>query len=270
MIDTKNNEDYKIFVDFMDELADAAAKVTLKYFRKPLEVINKGPKLGTDFDPVTIADQNTEKMILKLMSSRFPTHNIMGEEQSDETNNDSIYTWVIDPIDGTRAFITGIPTWGTLVAMHDGEKPVIGMLDQPYLNERFIGTPSGSFLNGKIIKCRPCSDISVATLSTTDPQRLFATNDEKTAFDQVAAKAKLVRNGFDCYAYAMIATGFIDVVIESGLEPYDIQALIPIIEGAGGIVSNWQGEHAHQGGQILACGDKRLHKQVIEILNHTN
>ena len=264
-----SNIDVKLYSDFLHEVANAAAAVSLKYFKKNIGIENKGPKLGTNFDPVTIADKNTEKAIRELIRTRFPDHNILGEEEAEENKN-SNFTWVIDPIDGTKAYITGVPTWGTLVSLHNGEKPIIGLLDQPYLKERFIGTPDGTLMNGKPIKCRPCDDLFQATISTTDPLQLFDGPVEQDAFFRVASRAKLMRNGYDCYAYAMIAAGFMDVVIESGLAPYDISALIPIIEGAGGIVTNWQGGPADQGGQVLACGDKRLHEEVVELLNITD
>lgn len=261
--------DLKQYTDFMHELAAAAANVSLKYFKKKIDVESKGPKLSTNFDPVTIADKNTENIIRELIRTRFPDHNINGEEQADE-NKGSKYTWVIDPIDGTRAYITGIPTWATLVALHDGDKPIIGLLDQPYIKERFVGTSDGTTMNGQKITCRPCDDLLKATISTTDPLQLFNGPVEQDAFFRVASRAKMMRNGYDSYAYAMIAAGFMDIVIESGLHAHDIQALIPIIEGAGGIVTNWQGDAADQGGQVLACGDKRLHEQVVELLNITD
>lgn len=260
-----DNQNYKQYADFLETLGNAAAAVSLKYFRKPVEVVNKGPKLGSNFDPVTVADKETEQIIRDLIEKHFPDHNILGEEHVSVLDKKTDFTWVIDPIDGTRAFISGIPTWGTLIALHDGGKPFVGMLDQPYLKERFIGTPNGTTLNGDKIKCRPCPDISVATLSTTDPVKLF-NEAEKKSYDKVASKANLNRNGFDCYAYAMVACGFIDAVIESGLEPYDIQALIPIIQGSGGIITNWQGNPCDQGGQVVACGDKQLHSQIINLL----
>lgn len=262
------NIDTKPYSDLMHELANAAASVSLKYFKKPIEVLSKGAKLGTDFDPVTIADKNAEKAIRELIRTRFPTHNIMGEEEAFEDKN-SDYTWIIDPIDGTRSYITGIPTWGTLVALRYKNKTIIGMLDQPYLKERYIGSSKGAFLNGKPIKTRPCDTIFNATISTTDPLQLFNGEEEQDKFFRVAAGAKTMRNGYDCYAYAMIAAGFIDVVIESGLNAHDIQALIPIIEGAGGVVTNWSGEAVLSGGQVVACGDARLHEQVIGLLNTT-
>ena len=186
------DDDLKIYTDFLHEVASAAANVSLKYFKKPIEVQSKGPKLGTDFDPVTIADQNTEKAIRELIRTHFPDHNIQGEEQATEQKG-SNYTWVIDPIDGTRAYITGIPTWGTLVSLHDGNKTIVGMLDQPYLKERYIGTENTTMFNGRKISCRPCDDLFNATISTTDPLQLFRGPIEQDAFFRVASRAKLMR-----------------------------------------------------------------------------
>ncbi len=262
-----NNNKIKEYSDFLDMLADAAAEITLPMFKKPLHVVNKGKKLRLDFDPVTEADKQAEKVIRNLISQNYPDHNILGEEHGQEQNGKSEYTWVIDPIDGTRAYICGIPTWGTLIALNDGKYPLIGMLDQPYLKERYIGTGDKAFLNGQRINCRNCTDISNATLSTTDPTQLFANEKDSDAFGRVAAKARLVRNGYDCYAYVMVAAGFMDIVIESGLEAYDIQALIPIIEGAGGVITDWSGGSAADGGQVVATATKALHKQVLTLLN---
>ena len=269
MSDNLNLDEIKEYVDFLHILADAAAEITLQSFRAPLDVINKGRKLQSDFDPVTQADRDAEEVIRRLILEKYPRHNLVGEEHGHETNSSGAdgLSWIIDPIDGTRAYITGIPLWGTLIALNDGQRPVIGMMDQPYLKERYIGSPMGSSLNGSPLHCRPCSDIALATLSTTDPVQLFATDDDRHAFERVAAKANLVRNGYDCYAYMMVAAGHMDVVIESGLESYDIQPLVPIIENAGGIVTSWDGGSPDDGGQIIACGDKALHAQALDILN---
>ncbi|MFC7049573.1 inositol monophosphatase family protein, partial [Emcibacter nanhaiensis] len=228
MSDTLNPDEIKEYVDFLHILGDAAAEITLKSFRAPLDVVNKGRKLQSDFDPVTRADRDAEAAIRRLILDKYPAHNLIGEEHGQAINPDNQdgMNWIIDPIDGTRAFIAGIPLWGTLIAVNDGKGPVIGMMDQPYLKERYIGSPLGSSLNGSPIHCRPCPDISQATLSTTDPVQLFATMDDRRAFEKVAAMANMVRNGYDCYAYMMVASGHMDVVIESGLESYDIQPLI--------------------------------------------
>ena len=257
----------KDYTDLLERLAAAAADITLPMFKQPVDVINKGKKLQLDYDPVTEADKQAEQVIRKLINQAYPDHNILSEEQGSEQNSTSPYTWVIDPIDGTRAYICGIPTWGTLVALNNGGTPLVGMLDQPYLKERYMGTPDGATLNGRKITCRPCTDLSSATISTTDPSQFFACDADLDAFNRVAPKARLVRNGYDCYAYAMVAAGFIDVVIESGLEPYDIQAMIPIVQGAGGIITNWNGQSAAEGGQIVASATAELHDQVLELLN---
>lgn len=266
-----HDKSFKEYCDFMALLATAAEEVTLKYFRQNTQTINKGPKFGSDFDPVTIADQNAEKAIRTLIKEKYPDHDIIGEEHGTEKNSTSngwteTWSWVIDPIDGTRSFISGIPLWGTLVALNDGTRPVVGMLDQPYLKERYIGTRRYATLNGSEIRCRDCSDIKDATLSTTDPL-LFANGQDLEAFNRVAKQANMVRNGYDCYAYAMLASGHMDLVIESGLETYDIQALIPLVKGAGGIITNWQGGPADQGGQVIAAATETLHRQALELLN---
>tara|TARA_B100001939_G_scaffold348235_1_gene374647 strand:- start:4394 stop:5212 length:819 start_codon:yes stop_codon:yes gene_type:complete len=271
MSETLTSDKIREYINFLDTLAEASAKVTLKSFRQPHDVANKGRKLNTDFDPVTEADKEAEQVIRTLIHQRYPEHDLVGEELGREHFGAEgwveRWSWIIDPIDGTRAFITGIPLWGTLIALNDGQQPVIGMLDQPYLKERFIGTPEGSMLNGTPIHTRACPDIGAATISTTDPIQLFATEEDRAAFERVAARATMMRNGYDCYAYAMLACGFIDIVIESGLEAYDIQALIPIVENAGGVVTTWEGGPADQGGQVVACGDTRLHTQVLDLLN---
>jgi len=259
------------YTDFLNRLANAAAEITLSRFKKPINVTNKGQKLGLDYDPVTKADHDTEKAIRSLINQYYPDHSILGEEQGHDqkkgrNKDNGHWTWVIDPIDGTRAYICGIPTWGTLVALNDGARPLYGMLDQPYLKERYIGTPEGAYLNGQKINCRPCRDLSEATISTTDPTQFFSTAEDARCFHRVAAQARLIRNGYDCYAYAMVATGFMDVVIESGLEAYDIQALIPIIEGAGGIITDWTGGSAAEGGQVVAAATPELHAQVLTLL----
>lgn len=262
----KNSE----YTDFLNTLAEAAAEVTMPLFKVPLDVINKGRKLNSDFDPVTEADSQAEQVIRTLINKAYPHHNILGEEQGAEQNCDASdqdqWTWVIDPIDGTRAYICGIPTWGTLVALNNNGNPLYGMLDQPYLKERYIGTPDGATLNGAKLSTRPCNDLSEATISTTDPTQFFSCDADVDAFNRVAAKARLVRNGYDCYAYVMVAAGFMDVVIESGLEAYDIQALIPIVEGAGGVITSWTGGSAAEGGQVVASANKTLHDQVLKLL----
>lgn len=256
---------------FAGELADAAAAVTLRYFRQPLDVINKAD--GDDYDPVTRADREAETAIRSLIAARFPDHGILGEEHGElKGPEDWVHrcSWVIDPVDGTRAFISGLPLWGTLIAFHDGDKPAIGVIDHPAVGERFTGSPSGAFFTSRsgerrAIRTRSCATLADATISTTDPA-LFAAGAEKAAYDKVAAGARLRRYGYDCYAYAMLAAGFIDIVVEAGLQPYDVQALIPVIEAAGGVITTWDGGPAEQGGRIIAAGDRRVHAEALSIL----
>ena len=251
------------YLAFAEELADASAAVIRPYFRAPLDVTDKG---GRVFDPVTVADQAGERVMRDLIQARYPTHGVLGEEDG-TVRGSSPLTWVLDPIDGTRAFITGLPLWGTLIALNDGERPVLGVMNQPFTGERYTGTGSGAWRNGVRLKTRACDGLTSAVVMCTTPE-MFPTPAQRAAFDSVAAQARLTRFGGDCYAYCMLASGFVDAIVEASLQAYDIQALIPIIEGAGGVVSAWDGGSAQQGGAVIACGDRRLHEQLVEALEH--
>jgi myo-inositol-1(or 4)-monophosphatase len=257
--------DLKRLFAFTDLLADAARAAILPYFRAPNLVENKG---GDRFDPVTEADRAAEAAMRALIEAEFPDHGILGEEYGEKPARGE-FTWVLDPIDGTRAFIAGLPLWGVLIALSREGQPILGVMDQPYLDERFRGWKSGASLSARgetrDLRTRPCAALNEAILSTTDAN-LFEGAEAK-AFASVRSAARLTRFGYDCYAYAMLALGGIDVVIESGLKPYDIQALIPIIEGAGGSVTSWSGGDAAQGGQVLAAGDVRLRDAAIALLS---
>jgi histidinol phosphatase-like enzyme (inositol monophosphatase family) len=253
---------------FAETLADAAGKVIMPYFRKPLHVDDKAGA-GHRFDPVTEADREAERVIRAMIKQKYPHHAVIGEEHPYDDGNSGKagpkLTWVLDPIDGTRAFISGLPLWGTLIALNDGHQPVIGVIDQPFTGERFIGTPLGSHLGGEKLKTRACAGLAQATLSTTDPD-LLGEGAERSAYRKVENKVRLRRYGYDCYAYAMLAHGYIDLVIEAGLKTFDVQALIPVIQGAGGIVTNWRGGPAFEGGQIIAAGDARVHAEALALL----
>lgn len=255
------------FAAFGQTLADAARQVTLPHFRQNVAVDNKAG--GNDFDPVTKADKGAETEIRRLIKQTYPDHGILGEEHGFE-NGSSQYTWVLDPIDGTRAFISGIPLWGTLIALNDGIEPVVGIMDQPYIGERFVGFDGRSFLfrgsEQLSLRSRACNQLEDAIFSTTTPE-LFASAEEKEGFDRLFQKARLTRYGCDCYAYSLIAAGSIDLVVEVGLQPYDIQALIPIVAGAGGIVTDWQGGPANQGGAVIAAATPALHEEVLALLS---
>lgn len=252
-------------IDFACGLADAAGKAILPYFRAPLDVENK---LGGGFDPVTVADRAAEQIIRAQITKTYPDHGIVGEEFGAALGITNL-TWCIDPIDGTRAFISGSPMWGILIGLHDGDAPILGVMDQPYTGERFIGSKLGAELRRggdvQILKTRSCAALGDATVTTTHPD-LFGTESERDAYLAVAARCQLDRYGGDCYAYGMLAHGQTDLVIESGLNSYDIQALIPIVTAAGGIITAWDGGPADQGGQVIAAGDMRIHAEASAIL----
>ena len=254
---------------FANRLADAAGAVIRPYFRKRIEIVDKGatgPK--PVFDPVTEADRLSEDAMRKLIRTERPKDGILGEERGHEEGESGL-TWILDPIDGTRAFITGRHTWGTLIALHDGYAPVLGIIDQPVLGERFIGHDGKAEMvtaSGRTkLKTRPCGSLSSAVVSTTHPWSYFDRKQRK-AFENVCAAGRMSYFGGDCYGYALLAMGFIDVIAEGRLAPWDVAALIPIIEGAGGIVTDWSGKRFELGGNVLACGDARVHKEAVKLL----
>jgi len=248
-------------------LADAAGAKILPHFRKALKVENKHK--GSGFDPVTIADMAAERAMRQAIRKRFPDHGITGEEY-DVHASASRYTWVLDPIDGTRAFMCGLPTWGTLIGLLDGDAPIVGMMDQPYVRERFWaagGKAQMRAADGRVrpIKTRKCARLADAVLSATSME-IFATKSELAAFNRIGEATRMLRFGADCYAYCMLAAGHIDLVVEAGLKDVDIVALIPIIEAAGGVVTSWNGGSPAAGGQVIACGDPALHKAALAVL----
>jgi len=248
-------------------LADVAGAKILPQFRKALKVENKDR--GTGFDPVTAADTAAERAMRQAIRKRFPDHGITGEEYAAHASS-SRYTWVLDPIDGTRAFMCGLPTWGVLIGVLDGETPIVGMMDQPYVGDRFWaagGKAQMRSADGRVrsIKTRKCARLADAVLSATSMQ-IFSTRTELASFNRLAEATRLLRFGADCYAYCMLAAGHIDLVVEAGLKDVDIVALIPIIEAAGGVVTNWQGGSAASGGQVIASGDPALHEAALAVL----
>ena len=253
------------FAGFVNDLATASGQAILPFFRTALTTVDKFG--GGAFDPVTEADKAAEVAMRRLINRHFPEHGIIGEEYGSE-REDAEFVWVLDPIDGTRAFVAGLPLWGTLIGLKRSGHAAYGLVHQPFIGERFFGDGGSASYKGphgeRRLRTRRCDTLAAATLSTTSP-RLF---DEpgRAAYERVEAEAKLTRYGYDCYAYCMLAAGHIDVVIESGLKPYDIVALVPLIEGAGGIVTTWDGGRPEEGGSIVACGDKRLHEAVLKRL----
>ncbi len=252
-------------VEFAELLAEVSGRAILRYFRQHLHEANKAR--DGSFDPVTAADQEAEHAMRDLIWKRFPDHGILGEEHGFEEGKSGL-TWVLDPIDGTRAFLTGIPLWGTLIALHDGASPVLGVMNQPFTEERFVASRFGAFLRhrGKSVplKTRSCQRLADARLQCTHPAMFSA--QELTVFERLAQQVRLTRFSGDCYAYCMVALGCVDLVVESGLEPYDVQALIPIVERAGGVMTDWRGSDCTQGGQVIAAANATLHAQALSIL----
>jgi histidinol phosphatase-like enzyme (inositol monophosphatase family) len=241
--------------------------VILPHFRVALDVGDKGGMAG--YDPVTVADHAAETVIRDAIARAYPDHGIRGEEHGWQKGA-SNYTWVIDPIDGTRSFILGQMHWATLIALHDGERVVAGVAHQPYVGESFLATAGGiaQWRRGndrRTLKTRRCPSLGAAVVACTDP-KMFATAGERAAFDRVADRARLTRWGGDCYAYCLLAMGLIDIVIEASLHAYDVQALMPIVAAAGGTITTWNGGRCDEGGSVVACGDGALHAHVLELL----
>ena len=246
-------------------LADAAAAITLAAFRRPgLRADNKA---HTGFDPVTEADRAAEAAMRAILDAERPQDGILGEEFGPKPGSSGL-TWVLDPIDGTRGFISGTPTWGTLIALSDASGPRAGLIDQPYTGERF----EGGFAGAQLARAGVCTPLAASTtaglseaiLFTTFPE--IGTEAERLAFRRVAEAVRLTRYGMDCYAYALLAQGQIDLVIEAGLHPYDVAAPIAVIEAAGGIVTGWDGGPAGQGGRVIAAANPALHTAALRLL----
>jgi len=251
---------------FLLELNAAAAAVTLPLFRTGLEVVNKA---GPDaFDPVTAADHGAEAAIRKLIAERYPSHGVIGEEYG-EDRPDAEWVWVLDPVDGTRAFIAGLPLWTTLIGLRHQGRPVLGSIGQPFLDELYIGHAGGARLvaqgASRPLKVRPCPSLSGALIATTDPA-IFQ-GPEREAWRTVRAAARLARLGCDAYAYAMVAAGTIDLVIETRLQAWDIDAAIPVIAGAGGITTDWRGRPVGpHGGRVAIAGDRACLEEALAAL----
>jgi myo-inositol-1(or 4)-monophosphatase len=253
------------FAAFVDELATVSGETILPFFRTALSIEDKGR--GGSFDPVTAADHAAETVMRALIRRTFPDHGIVGEEYGQE-RADAEYVWVLDPIDGTKSFISGMPAWGTLIGLMRSGEPVYGMMSQPFTRERFSGGGGAARYRGpageRDLRVRPCNRLSEAVLFTTSP-RLMNDADRKS-FGRVEDAVRLSRYGGDCYAYCMLAAGHVDLVIETELKPYDVLPLVPIIIGAGGMITSWEGGAPHDGGRIIAAGDKRMHKAAMELL----
>lgn len=247
-------------------LAEAARPETLKYFRSAALIADS--KETDRFDPVTAADRAAEAAMRAALARLRPRDAILGEEEGSQPGTSGL-TWVLDPIDGTRGYLSGTPTWGVLIGLADEAGPLLGVIDQPYIGERFCGGLGEASVTGPLgrqpLACRVARPLAQAILYSTFPE--VGTADEGAAFRRVVPQMRLTRYGTDCYGYALVAAGQIDLVIEAGLQTYDVVAPIAVIEAAGGLVTNWQGGPAHLGGQVLAAANRGVHAAALELLN---
>jgi inositol-phosphate phosphatase/L-galactose 1-phosphate phosphatase/histidinol-phosphatase len=250
------------YVAMASRLAEVAGPILRSHFRSPLPIEDKA-----DLSPVTIADRAAEAAMRALLAESLPDHGILGEEHG-ASGTDAEHVWVLDPIDGTRSFICGVPVFGTLIALARHGRPICGIIDQPISGERWIGAEGhASRLNGQPVSVRPCAEIGQAYCFATSPE-IFGNGAEAAAWERIRHAVKLARYGADCYAYALLASGHVDLVVEAGLKPYDFCALVPVIEGAGGIVTDWQGAPLtlESDGRVVAAGDARVHRQALALL----
>jgi len=254
--------DLDAFLALALRLADAAGAEIRPYFRRPLVVDDK-----PDLTPVTVADRAAEAAMRALIEASFPGHGIIGEEFG-RVREDADFVWVLDPIDGTKSFISGVPLFGTLIALTHRRRPILGIIDQPISRERWIGaTGRPTMFNGVPISCRACPALADGTLFATTPDMFKG--DDTAAFARVSAAVKLTRFSADCYAYGLLAAGFIDLVLEASLKPYDFCAMVPIVEGAGGVATDWRGKALDlvSDGRILVAGDRRAHLAALALLD---
>jgi myo-inositol-1(or 4)-monophosphatase len=265
------------FAAFVDRLAQVSSEVILPFFRSAMGAEDKSR--GGVFDPVTEADRGAEAAMRRLIAQTFPAHGVIGEEYGQD-RPDAEYVWVLDPIDGTKSFISGLPTWGTLIGLMHRGAPVYGMMSQPFTRERYFGDgnrsrvrclapsrgdpPPGDWTT-RGLRTRSCGSLAEATVMTTSPW-LIRDEADRLAYRGVEQAARLVRYGGDCYAYCALAGGFVDLVIETDLKPHDVVALVPIVKGAGGLITTWDGEDAAKGGRIIAAGDRRVYEEARRAL----
>ena len=255
-------------IAFAHRLADASGAVIRPYFRRRIEVADKGATHGSVFDPVTAADKEAELAIRALLERERPDDGILGEEFGERPSRNG-RRWVLDPVDGTRAFITGRHEWASLIALEENGVPLLGSVDQPVLGERFIGANGEAHLRTEgedlRLQVRGCADLSEAILCATHPNAYFS-EEERAAFARIEDNVRMTRFGGDCYLFVALALGFVDLIVESTFKRWDVAALIPIVEGAGGIITDWQGGCCTDGGQILAAGDTRMHEAALKLL----
>ncbi len=260
-----SNDEQNSLKQTAQALADVAQVETLRHFRKAgLVADNKEPDA---FDPVTVADRAAEVAMRDVLAKMRPQDAILGEEFGYSEGSSGL-TWVLDPIDGTRGYISGTPTWGVLISVRDETGPFFGMIVQPYIGERFIGGLGEARMTGPhgevVLKTRAARVLSQSILLSTFPA--IGTPVEKAAFGALKSEVQLTRYGMDCYGYALLAAGHVDLVVEAGLQAYDVQAPIAVVQAAGGVVTDWQGRPAHEGGRVLAAANAQVHAAALAIL----
>ncbi len=265
-----NSTEISAALEFATDIVEQAGQIALGYFRRPLTVENKLDDGG--FDPVTVADREIEQFLVSRIRARFPDHGIVGEEHGVHEGR-SPYSWIIDPIDGTRAFISGVPAWGILLGLRENERCIAGLVHQPYLEETFCGSARQGLLlrrgERRVLASRREARLADAILYCTHPG-MFGNEADLAAFQRVAQQCRLMRYGGDCYSYCLLALGQVDLVIEGGLQAYDIQPLIPIIEAAGGVVTGPAGEDASNGGFVIAAANRTLHHEALQAARTTS
>ncbi|MFT3783169.1 MAG: histidinol-phosphatase [Nibricoccus sp.] len=245
---------------FLVELAETSGDFIRPYFANPALAV----EFKSDTSPVTAADKGAEELLRKLIAAKFPHHGVIGEEFGND-RPDAEFVWVLDPIDGTKSFISGVPLFGTLIAlMHHGQ-PVLGAIHQPILKQLVIGDNQTTAFNGRTVKVRPQNRIEDATLLLSDPTHP-AKYQNGRAYDSLAERARVVRTWGDCYGYLLVAAGFADIMLDPIMNPWDIQALIPVVRGAGGVITDWSGNDPVKAESIVAA-NPALHSQVIAVLN---
>ena len=249
------------FISFANQLADLSGEVIFPYFRQ-----SNGLEIKSDASPVTLADREGERVIREAIMEAYPHHGIWGEEFG-AYEIDREFVWVLDPVDGTKSFISGFPTFGTLISLTQNKKPILGVIDQPISGERWVGVSGVKTLyNEGEVKTSSVNELSQCILSTTSPY-LFSEN-EKSIFEKIKEKAQYTIFGYDCYAYAQLASGNIHVVIESGLKPHDYCALAPVVIGAGGVMTDWNGKllDMNSDGRVIATANPALHAEILKLL----
>lgn len=260
-------EEIQTLVDFATNVIQESGDIALKYFRTNLDISNK--QIGGKFDPVTLADNEIEEFIRGKILESYSGHTVIGEEAGETTGTEP-FKWLIDPIDGTRGFVAGSPMWGTLLGLMEDDDCVIGLMNQPFVRETYIGSQEGAFIlneKGKTqIHTSKKDQLSDAVLCCTHLS-MYHSGKALDSFVRTAEICRFSRFGTDCYGYALLAHGFVDLVVEAALKPYDVMPLIPIVEAAGGVITNWQGGSVSSGGNVVAAANAELHEQALKILS---